>query len=97
MPVLAHPATASRGQVITEDYLADLVRAGLFGLELDHRENTVDSKAWLRRQARRYGLVLTGSSDYHVTGKPNQLGENRTTRTALDRIVREAAGHPVVV
>lgn len=92
VPVLAHPATRGRDRVVQEDYLDRLVDAGLFGLEIDHRENTEDGKAYLRELADRHGLVLTGSSDYHGEGKPNRLGENTTPVEALQRIIEHATG-----
>ncbi|HWU47510.1 MAG TPA: PHP domain-containing protein [Humibacter sp.] len=92
VPVLAHPATRGRDRVVQEDYLERLIDAGLFGLEIDHRENTEDGKAYLRQLAERHGLVLTGSSDYHGAGKPNRLGENTTPPQVLERIIAEAVG-----
>ncbi|UAJ80948.1 PHP domain-containing protein [Leifsonia sp. ZF2019] len=92
IPVLAHPATGGRSRVIPEDRLRRLVDAGLFGLEVDHRENTEDGKARLRELAARYGLAITGSSDYHGAGKPNRLGENTTDPAVLDRMIEEATG-----
>jgi predicted metal-dependent phosphoesterase TrpH len=91
VPVLAHPATRGRDGIIQDVYLQRLVDSGLAGFELDHRENTDDGKAALRDLAKRYGLVLTGSSDYHGTGKPNRLGENTTSPAALRRILDESA------
>ncbi|NRG41756.1 PHP domain-containing protein [Rathayibacter sp. VKM Ac-2835] len=85
VPVIAHPATSTRGIVI-ESLLPDLVDAGLFGLEVEHRENTGEGKRRLRELAARYSLVTTGSSDYHGTGKPNRLGENTTARATVDAI-----------
>jgi Predicted metal-dependent phosphoesterases (PHP family) len=92
VPVLAHPASRGRDRVVQEDYLERLIDAGLFGLEIDHRENTEDGKAYLRQLAERHGLVLTGSSDYHGAGKPNRLGENTTPTGVLERIIAEASG-----
>ncbi|HVX09313.1 PHP domain-containing protein [Humibacter sp.] len=91
VPVLAHPATRGRDGIIQDDYLQRLVDSGLAGLELDHRENTDDGKEALEALAERYGLILTGSSDYHGAGKPNRLGENTTTPAALARILDESA------
>ncbi|NQX12825.1 PHP domain-containing protein [Microbacteriaceae bacterium VKM Ac-2855] len=85
VPVIAHPATGPRG-VMVESILPELVDAGLFGLEVEHRENTAAGKRRLRELAERYGLVTTGSSDYHGTGKPNRLGENTTSRETVERI-----------
>jgi len=92
VPVLAHPGTGGRGRVIPEERLRRLVDEGLFGLEIDHRENTADGKLRLRELARRYGLAVTGSSDYHGAGKPNRLAENTTAPDVLDRIIEEATG-----
>ncbi|AZZ52471.1 PHP domain-containing protein [Rathayibacter festucae] len=85
VPVIAHPATSTRGIAI-ESMLPELVDAGLFGLEVEHRENTAAGKRRLRELAARYSLVTTGSSDYHGTGKPNRLGENTTERATVDAI-----------
>jgi len=92
VPVLAHPGTRGVDNVVTEENLADLVDAGLFGLEIHHRENTPDAMERLFDLAARFDLVVTGSSDYHGTGKPNRLAENTTTPEVLDRILSEGTG-----
>lgn len=92
VPVLAHPAASPRGVVIPENELRALVDAGLFGLELDHRENQPEGVKTLRSFAQRYGLAITGSSDYHGSGKPNVLGENTTAPEVVDRIISESSG-----
>lgn len=92
VPVLAHPATSSRGEVIPEAELRTLVDAGLFGLELDHRLNRLPGLTTLRVYAERYGLAITGSSDYHGAGKPNRLGENTTSSEVLSQIIDQATG-----
>ncbi|GMA29792.1 PHP domain-containing protein [Arenivirga flava] len=96
VPVLAHPATHGRGVNLLEGDIAELVDAGLFGLEVEHRENTPDGKRALRRLCERYGLVETGSSDYHGSGKPNRLAENTTAPEVLERIVAAGRGTDVV-
>jgi hypothetical protein len=78
--------------VVSERELARLVDAGLFGLEVDHRENTPDGKERLRELAQKFGLAVTGSSDYHGAGKPNRLGENSTSLEVLKRLVDRATG-----
>ncbi|WP_174520399.1 PHP domain-containing protein [Curtobacterium ammoniigenes] len=97
VPVIAHPAASTRGIAIDEERLRDLVDAGLGGLEVDHRENQSAGKRTLMEWADRYGLFITGSSDYHGTGKPNRLGEHRTGPRVFERIVAEARGASVVV
>jgi predicted metal-dependent phosphoesterase TrpH len=92
VPVLAHPATRGRYRVIEERVIAELVDAGLFGLEIHHRDNTEDGKVRLRELAAKYDLVITGSSDYHGEGKPNRLAENTTEPAALARILAAGTG-----
>lgn len=97
VPVLAHPGTRGAEEVITEERLRRFVDAGLFGLEVDHPENTAASKPRLRALAARYGLAVTGSSDYHGLGKANRLGEHTTDPEVVARIIAEATGtRPVV-
>ena len=92
VPVLAHPGTRGAEEVIPEDRLRRLVDAGLFGLEIDHPENLEASKARLRVLAKRFGLAVTGSSDYHGAGKPNRLGEYTTPPEVVERIIAEGTG-----
>ena len=46
--------------------------------------------------ARRLGLFVTGSSDYHGAGKVNLLGENTTSPYVLEQIEERASGVAVV-
>lgn len=92
VPVLAHPATHGRYRVIEERAIAELVDAGLAGLEIHHRDNTDDGKARLFELARKYELIVTGSSDYHGEGKPNRLAENSTEPDALAQIIALGTG-----
>jgi predicted metal-dependent phosphoesterase TrpH len=97
VPVLAHPGTRGAERVIPPERLKRLVDAGLFGLEIDHPENRDDAKPRLRELAQRFGLAVTGSSDYHGAGKPNRLGECRTAPDIVERIISEGAGATPVV
>ena len=92
VPVIAHPATRGVADVMAESRLAALVEAGLFGLELRHRENKPEATARLTMLAVKYGLAVTGSSDYHGEGKPNRLGENTTTPEVVERIIAQGRG-----
>jgi hypothetical protein len=92
VPVLAHPATHGRYRVIEEHAIKELVDAGLFGLEIHHRDNTDDGKTRLYELAAKYGLQVTGSSDYHGEGKPNRLGENTTEPAVLEKLIAAGTG-----
>ncbi|AWB94967.1 phosphatase [Agromyces badenianii] len=97
VPVLAHPGTRGAERVVPPERLAQLVDAGLFGLEVDHPENREDAKPRLRELAVRFGLQVTGSSDYHGSGKPNRLGECRTAPEVVEQIIAEGRGSAPVL
>ena len=90
--VLAHPATHGRYRMIDEESLSTLADAGLFGLEVHHRDNTDDGKERLLELAAKYNLAVTGSSDYHGEGKPNRLAENTTSPEVLAQIIERGTG-----
>ncbi|MCK0111090.1 PHP domain-containing protein [Ornithinimicrobium sp. F0845] len=92
--VLAHPLAAARGRVVGEDVIAAMADAGLAGLEVDHRDHTSADRARAADLADRLGLLRTGSSDYHGTGKPNRLGENTTAPEVLAAILERGTGTP---
>lgn len=92
VPVLAHPGARGPDRVFTEKRIRALVDAGLAGLEIAHRDNPPASREKWADVARRYGLIVTGSSDYHGTGKPNLLAENTTDPEAYARILELGTG-----
>ncbi|MET4588973.1 PHP domain-containing protein [Arthrobacter sp. 754] len=96
VPVFAHPVASARGRIVGERTYLDMIDAGLAGLEINHRDNPAEGRAFLHKLAERYGLLITGSSDYHGTGKPNLLGENLTSPAVLARIEEMGTGTPVV-
>jgi 3',5'-nucleoside bisphosphate phosphatase len=94
--VLAHPRAGRRGRVITPGDVADLAAAGLAGLEVDHRDNPEEDRRELRELARDLGLLVTGASDYHGTGKQNRIAEFTTAPEVLEEIVRRGTPDRVV-
>jgi predicted metal-dependent phosphoesterase TrpH len=97
LAVLAHPGARGPERVLSDARMTSLVAAGLFGLEVRHRDNPPASRVRLTELAERFGLEVTGSSDYHGAGKPNRLAENSTEPAVLARIVETATGwRPVV-
>ncbi|GAA2719423.1 PHP domain-containing protein [Cellulomonas aerilata] len=89
VPVFAHPGADARGRVVPDVAVEQLADAGLAGLEVHHRDHDPRQRARLAALADRLGLLVTGSSDYHGTGKPNLLGENTTAPDVLDRIAEQ--------
>ena len=97
VPVFAHPAAVKRGTTVTDDGIRAMAAAGLAGLEVDHRDNPPEARSHLRGIAADLGLLVTGASDYHGTGKPNRLGENTTDPAVLEQLLASATGAAVVV
>jgi predicted metal-dependent phosphoesterase TrpH len=90
--VIAHPGGRGPDRLFTDKRIKQLVDAGLFGLEVDHRDNPPASRSRWVDLASRFGLVITGASDYHGEGKPNRLGENTTSPEVYAAIVAHATG-----
>jgi 3',5'-nucleoside bisphosphate phosphatase len=87
--VLAHPWTPRHDfRALDEAGLARLKDAGLTGVEVDHEDHDAATRDELRGIATRLDLVVTGSSDYHGTGKvDHELGCNTTAPDQLDRLL----------
>lgn len=94
--VIAHPFASHRGQILTSDAFAPLKEAGLNGIEVDHRDQSLQERAALREIAHELDLVVTGSSDFHGTGKLNLLGENTTDPGEWERLEEQANARRVV-
>jgi predicted metal-dependent phosphoesterase TrpH len=70
--VLAHPSllTLPAGQTLDE-VVRHLADCGLGGIECYYSLHTAEQTATFLEYARRYGLVVTGGSDYHGGRKPD--------------------------
>ena len=90
--VIAHPVTSGRDRMMPVPFIERLIAAGLGGFEIDHRENTASGKKLLREIAETRDLIVTGSSDYHGSGKPNLPGENTTSEEMVARLIARANG-----
>lgn len=90
--VLAHPwARRHRHDALDRAGLAELREAGLAGVEVDHEDHDADARARLRALAEDLGLLVTGSSDFHGTGKAgHDIGCNTTDPAQLDRLLELA-------
>jgi 3',5'-nucleoside bisphosphate phosphatase len=87
--VLAHPWSRGSHAVLTAERIAELVELGLDGLEVDHADHTDEDRETLTKIAAAHDLVVTGSSDYHGTGKGPEfrLGANTTRPEELDKLL----------
>lgn len=88
--VFAHPRAYTRGSVVPPKALAEFAQAGLFGVEIWHRDNPESQRAALAAQAESLGLFPFGASDYHGNGKPNRLGEHTTAPHTLEALAHGA-------
>lgn len=90
VPVLAHPYAHHRGQAVDDATVEAMTEAGLGGLEVHHRDHAPEDVVRLQRLARGLGLLQTGSSDYHGSGKLNRIGENTTAPEVYEALVGQA-------
>lgn len=94
--VIAHPFASRRGQILTADTFQELVTAGLDGIEVHHRDQNDSERSVLTSIARELHLAITGSSDYHGTGKLNALAENTTDPAEWEALESRANARRVV-
>ena len=96
VPVFAHPLARARGRVVETSVIADLAGRGLGGVEADHPSHTAADRELLRDMAAEYGLLVTGSSDYHGTNKTTPFAAETTDPDVFDALVAQAHGVPVI-
>ena len=94
--VFAHPLARKRGRVVEPSVIAELVAAGLVGVEVDHPDHDPADRDLLRGLAADTGLVATGSSDYHGTNKTTPIAAETTAADALGELVSRATGAEVL-
>ena len=94
--VIAHPLASLRGQTITVESFESMVSAGLDGIEVSHRDHTIEQQSLLSDIVKDFNLVATGSSDYHGNGKLNQLGEFTTSELAFETLEAKASARRVI-
>jgi predicted metal-dependent phosphoesterase TrpH len=87
--VLAHPWGRGGRDWLPPERIAELAAEhGLTGLEVDHLSHDDETRAELRQLADRLGLLATGSSDYHGTGKRDNPLAAYTTDPAVYAEIR---------
>jgi predicted metal-dependent phosphoesterase TrpH len=102
VPSLAHPI-----RVLKNDWaklkaaVEDLARHGLLGIEVYHSDHTPENVAYYKSLADRFGLAITGGSDFHGGNKPHiALGTGLRNNLNIPDILldqlKNAAGKPSV-
>jgi 3',5'-nucleoside bisphosphate phosphatase len=90
--VVAHPWGRGEHSALTIEAFAALKEAGLAGIEVDHEDHLPQTREQLRRVAADLDLVMTGSSDFHGTGKVGHgLACNTTDPEEYARLIALAA------
>lgn len=77
-PVLAHPMQYNLEPKKLETLLQELISCGLEGIEAVYTSHTEAQERYLRTLAKKYGLRISGGSDFHGSKKPDiQIGTGR--------------------
>ena len=63
---------------------------------MHHRDQSADEQSTLTAIAQELNLLITGSSDYHGTGKLNGLAENTTHQAQWEQLESLADARRVV-
>jgi predicted metal-dependent phosphoesterase TrpH len=92
VPVFAHGLATKRGRVVGDEAIAHMVEAGLMGLEVDHPDHDPEERAHLRGLAADFGLLVTGSSDYHGTNKTTPIAACTTAPDQLEALLAAGTG-----
>jgi hypothetical protein len=89
--VLAHPNTLGMSQYSElENLVLQLVKEGLRGLEVYYPEHSASEVAQYKTLAERYGLLMTGGTDYHGIEKNGlDIGVGRGTMKVPYSIVED--------
>ena len=97
--VLAHPYQLKLSSFDeAEQKLEELAKLGLDGVEAVYSRHTAEQRTEYCRVAEKYGLVVTGGSDFHGRYKPDieivkGLGELRVPYSLLERLRERALAH----
>jgi len=94
--VIAHPLASLRGRTVSIDSFKSMVEAGLDGIEISHRDQSEDERELLRKVVAQYGIIATGSSDYHGNGELNELAEFTTKPEDFEALEARADARRVV-
>jgi 3',5'-nucleoside bisphosphate phosphatase len=90
--VLAHPRGAGRGWQIPADVIAELARAGLTGIEINHPQHDERERGRLGELARTLRLIPSGGSDDHGALTGHRIGSETAPDGSYVALIRHATG-----
>ncbi len=71
VPSLAHPVRVAKNNWSTlAEWIGELARMGLRAVEVYHSDHSPEDVCYYKELAIRYGLGVTGGSDFHGANKP---------------------------
>lgn len=88
IPVFAHPFDVDIAETLTKE----LMNYGLRGLEAYHRKHSPAMMEYFSSMAEKYGLIVTGGSDFHAPNPLNGnviLGKNFVPDKTYSRLLEE--------
>lgn len=69
---LAHPIRVAKNDWDTlAEWTEKMASAGMGAIEVFHSDHTIENVGFYGRLAERFGLLVTGGSDFHGANKPN--------------------------
>jgi predicted metal-dependent phosphoesterase TrpH len=91
IPVLAHP-----GVTKVDDRLPEFIGDGVMGLEAYHTEHTAAAQQHYVKTARKYGLAITGGSDFHnASHNKSEIGVPRIPYGTVKSLKEKKFGQAV--
>lgn len=90
LAVLAHPGVSRLDYLIPE-----LIEAGLGGIEAYHADHRPEQRTHYASIAKKYGLLVTGGSDFHGPASPNApLGSVDIPTEAVEALLEWGVARP---
>ena len=84
IPVLAHPGIMDRDELIIE-----LKECGLMGIEAIHPLHVPEKQLYYEKLANKYGLLITGGSDWHGKGRNRSFRKMINSRKVPHKTISE--------
>ncbi|MBN1290912.1 MAG: PHP domain-containing protein [Candidatus Latescibacteria bacterium] len=84
IPSLAHPGVLNR-----EEFIFELIEYGLVGLEAIHPLHTPEKQLYYEKLAKKYGLIVTGGSDWHGKDRRRSFKELINSRRVPQKTIND--------